>query len=525
MSEKLVNHGPGNLAHWKPENLVGNTSLGELLFSNDYRKIALKGIFTAFIMLALGGFFALAFRAELTVPDVQLLGARVYMTLMTLHGMVMVFGFLIPLVVSILYYMLPKVMGTERLLWAGAAQASYWTLIVAAVLLVIGRPDFTWTAYAPMSIRTGNPYLWMGHLAIILVAVSEFLAGAVLFRNALSGGFGLGKTPLMGWAAGTIGLLFMVSVVFLGMAGYGLLNDYMQWTQVAWFDPSRGGSIQFFLYLFWSYGHPAVYLPFVPAIAVIYTIMPRFLGHKMWSYWSGVVAFILLGLGAIPIGPHHFQPVHTVSGAYERFVQVLTMLVFIPSVLHVFNWISTLFMAPIPASARRAVPFKFMVMSIAFIIYGGATAFLNAQIAPDSDFIHNTYWIPAHFHAMFVGFTAQMGIAGFYYLYPYFTGKMYNQRLGNWHFWLWQIGLFLQITGMFVAGYLYFPRWVYDYLRMPGWAESQLFITIGGYMMGTGFLIFIFNVAYSARWGKDAPDDPWPLEMDEPAADAAQPAE
>jgi heme/copper-type cytochrome/quinol oxidase subunit 1 len=253
--------------------------------------------------------------------------------------------------------------------------------------------------------------------------------------------------------------------------------------------------------------------------------MPRFLGHKMWSYWSGVVAFILLGLGAIPIGPHHFQPVHTVSGAYERFVQVLTMLVFIPSVLHVFNWISTLFMAPIPASARRAVPFKFMVMSIAFIIYGGATAFLNAQIAPDSDFIHNTYWIPAHFHAMFVGFTAQMGIAGFYYLYPYFTGKMYNQRLGNWHFWLWQIGLFLQITGMFVAGYLYFPRWVYDYLRMPGWAESQLFITIGGYMVGTGFLIFIFNVAYSARWGKDAPDDPWPLEMDEPAADAAQPAE
>jgi len=525
MSEKIENFGPGNLAHWKPENIVGTTNIRELLFSNDYRKIALKGIFTAFVMLALGGFFALAFRVELTVPDVQMLGARTYMTLMTLHGMVMVFGFLIPLVVSILYFMLPKVMGTERLIWAGAAQASYWVLIVAAVFLVIGRPDFTWTAYAPMSMRTGNPLLWMGHVAIILVAVSEFLAGAVLFRNGIAGKFKLGELPLIGWAAAVIGVLFMVSVIFLGLAGFGLLNDYMQWSKVAWFDPSRGGSIQYFLYLFWSYGHPAVYLPFVPAIAVIYTIMPRFLGHKMWSYWSGVVAFILLGLGAIPIGPHHFQPVHTISGTYERFVQVLTMLVFIPSVLHVFNWISTLFMAPIPASARRAVPFKFMVMSIAFIIYGGATAFLNAQIAPDSDFIHNTYWIPAHFHAMFVGFTAQMGIAGFYYLYPYFTGRMYSQRLGNWHFWLWQVGLFLKITGMGVAGYLYFPRWVYDYLPIPGWTEAQIFITIGGYMVGTGFLIFVFNVAWSASRGQKAPDNPWPLEMEDTPSKATQPAE
>ena len=126
---------------------------------------------------------------------------------------------------------------------------------------------------------------------------------------------------------------------------------------------------------------------------------------------------------------------------------------------------------------------------------------------------------------MFVGFTAQMGIAGFYYLYPYFTGRMYNQALGNWHFWLWQIGLFLKITGMGVAGYLYFPRWVYDYLQMPGWVEAQIFITIGGAMVGLGFLIFIFNVAWSSRWGKEAPENPWPLEMDEPNATATQPAE
>ena len=515
----------GEKAHWEPEDLLSGLTLKQILFSNDYRHMALKGIFTAFIMLALGGMFAIIFRTELAVPDVQFIGARVYMTLMTLHGMVMVFGFLIPLVVSINYYMLPKVLGNDRLIWSGAAQASYWILIVAAVLLMIGRPDFTWTAYAPMSLRTGNPNLWMGYVAIILVAVSEFLAGAVLFRNAISSKGGLKNTPLMGWAAGTIGLLFMVSVFPLGFAGYGMLSDWAQWTDIAWFDPSRGGSIEFFLYVFWTYGHPAVYLPFVPAIAILYTLMPRFLGRPMWSYWSGVVAFTLLAIGAMPIGPHHFQPAHTISGDYQRFVQILTMLVFIPSVMHVFNWISTLFMAPIPDSARRAIPFKFMVFSIAFIVYGGATAFLNAQIAPDSDFIHNTYWIPAHFHAMFFGFSGQMAFAGFYFLYPYITGRMYNQRLGNWHFWLWQVGLFIKITGMGVAGYLYFPRWVYDYLPFPGWANAQMAITIGGYMVALGFLAFLANVFWSAKYGAKVTGDPWPVSNDTPEAAAAAPAE
>ncbi len=525
MAEHMYKPARGKLAHWVPQDLIGEMSIKDLLFSNDHRHIAIKGIFTAFIMLAVGGFFALVFRAELAVPGVQFLGAKVYMTLMTMHGMVMVFGFLIPMVVSICYYMLPRVLGTDRLYWAGAAQWSYWILIAAAVLLVIGRPDFTWTAYAPMSFRTGNPLIWMGHLAIFLVAVSEFLAGAVLVRNAFSGHTKLSQTPLMAWAAGTIGLLFMASVLPLGAVGLGLLSDGLHLTNVAFFDPSRGGSVQLFLYLFWTYGHPAVYLPFVPAIAIIYTIMPRFLGHPMWSYWSGVVAFILLAIGAMPIGPHHFQPVYTISGGYQRFVQILTMLVFIPSVLHVFNWISTLFMSPIPDSARRAIPFKFMIFSIAFIVYGGATAFLNAQIAPDSDFIHNTYWIPAHFHAMFFGFVGQMAIAGFYYLFPYFTGRMYNQGMANAHFWLWQIGLFIKITGMGVAGYLYFPRWVYDYLAVSGWPEAQLFISIGGFLIGLGFLFFIVNVAWSVRHGRPAPADPWPVEFDDEMEATVAPAE
>ncbi len=524
MAHELDHSRTGAAPHWKPENLIGTMPLKTLMFSDDYRCIALKGILTAFIMLALGGTFALIFRTELAVPGAQFLGARVYMTLMTLHGMVMVFGFLIPLTISVCYYMIPKVLGTERLEWPKVAHLSYWILMLAAVLLIIGRPDFTWTAYAPMSLRVGSDLVWMGYVAIFLVAVSEFLAGLVLWRNAMMGVAKCGwkKLPMMGWGAAVVGLLMIVSTIPLGFIGIGLLTDWLEMT--AWFDPARGGSVKFFLYVFWTYGHPAVYLPFVPAIAILYTLMPRILGRPMWSYWSGVIAFLLLGLFAMPIGPHHFQPLYTISGWYERMIQIFTLLVFIPSVLHVFNWIATLWGDPIPKSAQASVPFKFMISAIAFIIYGGATAYVNGQIATDSDFIHNTYWIPAHFHAMFFGFAGQMAFAGFYYLYPYFTGRMYNQRMANSHFWLWQIGLFTKITMMFVAGYAYFPRWVYDYLPLKEWVMPQMMITAAGYLIGLGFLIFVFNVALSATRGERAPDEPWPVEHDD-AAPSAVPAE
>jgi cytochrome c oxidase subunit 1 len=418
---------------------------------------------------------------------------------------------------------MPEALGTEQLHWANVAQWGYWILIAAAVLLVIGRPDFTWTAYAPMSLRVGGSLVWMGYLAIFLVAVSEFLAGAVLLCGGLAYKGSWKTMPMMGWAAVTVGLLLLVSTIPLGFVGLGLFTDWLEIS--AWFDPARGGSVKFFLYVFWTYGHPAVYLPFIPAIAVIYTLLPRYLGRPMWSYWSGVVAFVLLGVFALPIGPHHFQPLYTVSGWYERMIQILTLLVFIPSVLHVFNWIATLWSDPIPASARRSIPFKFMIAAIAFMIYGGATAYLNAQIATDTDFIHNTYWIPAHFHAMFFGFSGQVAIAAFYFLYPYVTGRMYNQGLANSHFWLWQIGLFIKITMMFVAGYAYFPRWVFDYLDVPEWAMPQMMLSAGGYLVVLGFIVFIVNVAWSASRSQPVSDDPWPVEEEVAAVAAAAPAE
>ncbi len=159
---------------WVPEDLLGKTTFRALLFSDDYRLIALKGILAALMMVGLAGVAALTFRVELTVPGIQYLSPRPYIGLVTLHGMLMVFGFVIPLAISVGYYMLPKLLQLERLEWSWAAHGSFWTLLLAALLLIIGRPDFTWTFYAPMSLRVGGDLVWMGYLAIILVGIPSF---------------------------------------------------------------------------------------------------------------------------------------------------------------------------------------------------------------------------------------------------------------------------------------------------------------------------------------------------------------
>lgn len=495
---------------WKPEDLLGSLSAREFLFSNDYRIIALKGVLTSIVMLGLGGLFALTFRTELATPDIQFFGARPYMGLMTLHGMFMVFGFVIPIVISLCYYMMPNVLGTGRLLWAGAAQGSYWTLIAASIFLVVGRPDFTWTFYAPMSLRVGGDLVWAGYVAIFLVGVSEFLAGAVLLRNVLGWKQPWRRMPLMGWGMMTEAGLLLISTPLLALVGLVLLTDWLQATAV--FDPARGGSARTFLWMFWFYGHPAVYLPLVPAIAMLYTMLPRYLGRPMWSYWSAVVAFVMLFVLSFVVFHHHFQPNITVHTWVQRAFQVLTLFIFVPSTLHVFNWIASLWQEQIPDSARSALPFKFMMGAIFFLILGGVTGFLNAQISVDTDFIHNTYWVPAHFHAMFLGFCGQMAMAGIYYLYPYFTGRMYRRGLGEMHFWTWQLGIFAKVMLMYGLGYAYFPRWVVDYLPLPQWTGAQFALTVAGFLIGLGFLAFIVNLALSAKRGAPVADEPWPLD-------------
>lgn len=523
----MTNTNDVNVLHWQPEDLIGRTTVRELLFSSDYRLIGLKGILAALIMMALGGVMALTFRVELTVPGIQFLGPKPYINTVTIHGMIMVFAFAIPMTLSILYYMLPKALGLDRIHAAWAAHLSFWAIILAGGFLVAGRPDFTWAFYAPMSFRIAGDLVWMGHVAIMLVGVSEILAGIALLNTTLAwkrqSGGGWLAMPLIGWGALSEAGFLILSAPMLVVVGAILLSDGLGLTAV--YDPARGGDARTFLWMSWFYGHPAVYLPLVPIIGVLYAMLPRMLGRPLWSHLSGVIAFTLLFALGFGVWHHHFQTNVTHHTWVQGFFELMTMLIIVPSSLHVFNWIATIWQGPIPAETRASIPFKFAVGAIFMIIVGGVNGFLNGQISIDTDFIHNTYWLPAHFHAMFLGFIAQMSMGAIYFLYPYFTGRMFHRGLANLHFWLWQLGIFAQVMLMFALGMTYHPRWVADYLPLPEWAIPQLWLSVAGFVVGVGFLLMIVNLLVSARRGEPVADDPWPVPYTGRAVAAEQPAE
>lgn len=510
---------------WEPEDLFAKTSFWEMVTSSDARLLGIKGMLLGLIMLGVGGIMALTMRVELMAPGIQFFGPKPYINAVTIHGLIMVLGFAVPFATAALYFILPRTLGVSRIHHAWAAHMSFLTLLIAAALLTIARPDFTWAFYAPLSLRVATDMLWMGHLSIVLLGASEFLSGIPLIATALAwkreNGGRWRDMPLSGWGSLTGGLFLVLSAPMLSLVGLIMLTDFLELTAI--YEPARGGDALTFLFMSWFYGHPAVYLPLVPLIAVLYHLLPKILGRNLWSHTSGVIAFSMLFILGFGVWAHHFQPNFTIHGWLNFFYQFNTMLIIIPSTMHVFNWVASMWQGRISEETRRSIPFKFIVGAVFMIIVGGVNGFLNGLISVDTDFIHNTYWLPAHFHAMFLGFIGMMAMAVFYFYFPYITGRMFSYRLANLHFWIWLPGIFVQVMMMFWLGLTYHPRWVVDYLALPEWVTGQLWLSIAGFANGLGFLVFLINILISARWGKRVEGDPWAMPDTTPEQSRAQP--
>jgi len=514
---------------WQPEDMLADVSFKHLITSSDARLLGIKGMLLAMIMLGIGGAMAMTMRVELMQPGIQFIEAKPYINAVTIHGLIMVLAFSVPFATSALYFILPQTLGLKKMEMPWAAHLSFLTLIIGGLLLFISRPDFTWSFYAPLSLRVATDMIWMAHISIILIGISEFLGGFPLLATAWAWkrehGRKWSEMPLSGWSALTGGLFLVLSAPMLSVVGLYMLLDFLEIT--ALFDPARGGDALTFLFMSWFYGHPAVYLPLVPLVGVLYHLLPRILGRNLWSHKSGIYAFTLMFVVGFGVWVHHFQTNFTVHDWVNFFFQFMTMLIIVPSSLHVFNWLATLWQGPISPEAKASIPFKFICGAIFMIIVGGVNGYINGNIAVDTSFIHNTYWLPAHFHAMFLGFIGMMAMAVFYFLFPYMTGRRFHQGLANLHFWLWLPGIFAQVMLMFWLGMNYFPRWVVDYLPLPEWVTGQFWLSIAGFVNGFGFIIFVVNVVISVRSGEKFEGDPWDFPDTSPDVEPAtlKPAE
>ena len=479
----------------------------QIMFSTHHTDVALLYLITSVAFLFMGGALALAMRAELFLPGSQIISdSMTFNRLFTVHGTTLIFLFILPFASAVGNYLVPIMVRYKDMAYPKLNAIAYWMIPVGGALIWLGFSDTTWNAYPPYSIiRAPGPAADMWIFGLKILGVSSIL-GAINFIVTIlkckHPDLPLSKTPLLAWSFLTSSLIILVAVPTFAAALLMLLTDRLGVS--GFFNPAMGGDPIAYQHLFWFTFHPEVYVLVIPAIGMMYEIIPRFSRKPIFSHGSGVAAFVLLSIVSFASWAHHMYS--TGMSFTEKTVFMVGTLAAVPaSAMHVFNFLATMWGARI----RFAAPMKWAVGGIALFFAAGAGGVLNT--AMPLDFItHDTYWVVGHFHLFVFGTIAFGSIAFFYYIFPYVTGRMYSEKLADVHFILAFIGASMVFFTQHLLGLYGMPRRIYDYPPFQAWIEMNQIASIGAMLIGTSMVIFLINIIRSSAKGKEANmDDPF----------------
>jgi cytochrome c oxidase subunit 1 len=487
------------------------------VYSTNHKDIGTMYLIFAIIAGIIGGGMSMAMRMELQEPGNGILGGdhHLFNVLITAHGLIMIFFMVMPaLIGGFGNWFVPLMIGAPDMAFPRMNNISFWLLPVALALLVISTfvPGSAsgdgvgagWVIYPPLSSGLGHPGPAMDFAILALhVAGASSILGAINFIttifNMRAPGMTLMKMPLFVWTwLITAFLLIAVMPVLAGVITMMLMDIHFA---TSFFDAGGGGDPVLFQHLFWFFGHPEVYIMILPAFGIISHIVPAFSRKRLFGYASMVYATSSIALLSFIVWAHHMFTVG-LPLAGELFFMYSTMLIAVPTGVKVFNWVSTMF--------RGAISFETpMLFAIGFIVLftiGGLSGLMLA-ISPADFQYHDTYFVVAHFHYVLVPGAIFSIIAGAYYWLPKWTGNMYNERLGQWHFWLSMIGVNLTFFPMHFIGLAGMPRRIPDYALQ--FADFNMIASIGGFMFGFSQLLFLYIVLKCIRGGEPAPANPW----------------
>ena len=479
----------------------------QIMFSTHHTDVALLYLITSVAFLFLGGALALAMRVELFLPGSQIISdSMTFNRLFTVHGTTMIFLFILPFASAIGNYLIPIMVRYKDMAYPKLNAIAFWMIPVGGALIWLGFSDTTWNAYPPYSIiRAPGPAADMWIFGLKIVGVSSIL-GAVNFIVTIlkckHPDLPLSKTPLLVWSILTSSLIMLVAMPTFAAALVMLLTDRLGVS--GFFNPAMGGDPIAYQHLFWFTFHPEVYVMVIPAIGMMYEIIPRFSRKPIFSQASGIAAFVLLSIVSFASWAHHMYS--TGMSFTEKTVFMVGTLAAVPaSAMHVFNFLATMWGARI----RFAAPMKWAVGGIALFFAAGAGGVLNT--AMPLDFItHDSYWVVGHFHLFVFGTIAFGSIGFFYYIFPYVTGRMYSEKLADWHFILAFIGASTVFFTQHLLGLYGMPRRIYDYPAFPEWIAMNQITSIGAMLIGASMIIFLINIIHSSSKGKEANmDDPF----------------
>ncbi|HEX5312874.1 cytochrome c oxidase subunit I [Aquabacterium sp.] len=479
------------------------------LHATNHKDIGTLYLLFSLTMLMIGGVLALGIRAELFQPGLQFLNPELFNQFTTMHGIIMVFGAIMPAFVGVANWMIPLQIGASDMAFARMNNFSFWLMIPAACLLVAsfflpgGAPAAGWTLYAPLTLQMG-PSMDAGIFAMHILGASSIMGSIniiVTILNMRAPGMTLMKMPMFCWTwLITAYLLIAVIPVLAGAITMTLTDRHFG---TSFFNPAGGGDPIMYQHIFWFFGHPEVYIMILPAFGIISHIVPAFARKKLFGYTSMVYATASIAILSFIVWAHHmFATGMPVTG--QLFFMYATMLISVPTGVKVFNWVATMWRGSMTFEAP-------MVWAVGFIFVftmGGFTG-LICSMAPIDTQIQDTYYVVAHFHYVLVAGSLFALFAGFYYWAPKWTGVMIPEWKGQLHFWWSLIAFNVTFFPMHFLGLAGMPRRYADYPMQ--FADFNALASVGAFGFGFAQVFFIFVVLIPAMRGKGqpAPAKPW----------------
>ena len=488
----------------RPAELLG---LRRWLTATNHKDIGTLYLCFSLTLFIVGGLMALTIRAELFQPGLQIVRPEFFNQLTTMHGLIMVFGSVMPAFVGFANWQIPLMIGAPDMAFPRLNNFSFWLLPPAAILLVAsffapgGAAGTGWTIYPPLSVQMG-PGMDMAIFAIHLLGVSSIVGSiniVTTILNMRAPGMTLMKMPLFVWTWLVTAYLIIAVMPVLAGAVTMLLTD--RHFDTHFFNAAGGGDPVLFQHIFWFFGHPEVYILILPAFGIISEIIPTFARKPLFGYRSMVFATCAIGLvSALVWGHHMFTVGMPVAG--QLFFMYATLLVAIPTGVKVFNWTATMW----EGSLTFEAPMLFATGFLFVFVVGGLTGVILALTPVDIQ-LQDTYYVVGHFHYTMVAGSLFALFAGTYYWLPKWTGHMYDETLGRWHFWLSMIFFNLTFFPMHFLGLAGMPRRIPDYPMQ--FANFNMISTIGAFGFGITQLLLVYIVVKCVRGGKAASAQVW----------------
>jgi len=490
--------------------IPGETGVWSWITTVDHKRIGLLYGMTAFFFFFVGGLEAYLVRLQLAQPNGTVLSASAYNQLFTMHGLTMVFLVVMPIAAAFTNYFLPILIGARDVAFPRLNAFSYWLFLFSGIMIytsffVGGAPDGAWVGYSPLAtqltevVRMDYWAIGLNLLGVASIAASaNFIATIFTMR---APGMTMLRMPVFVWMALVVAFLLIFSLPPVAIGLFQLFLDRN--FGALFYQAAAGADPLLWQHLFWLFGHPEVYVLVLPAMGIVSEILPVFSRKPLFGYEFVVFSGAAIGFIGFGVWSHHMFT-SGMGPVAEAGFGVATMIIALPTGVKIFNWIGTTW----GGRLRFSTPMLFSVGFIAMFVIGGLSGVTHAVVPADTQ-QHDTYYVVAHFHYVLFGGAIFGYVAGVYYWFPKWTGRMLHEGWGKVHFWLMLIGFNLTFAPMHILGLNGMPRRTYRYADGLGWDAWNLVATIGATVIGVSFLVFLWNILWARKHGAVSGNDPW----------------